>query len=165
MSASKRYAGGVVVTALALAAGLSGCARVRGHQGYIVDRTLVAAIQPGVDNRESVEKTLGAPSFAGEFDDRTWYYVSRATKQFSFGAPTPVSQLTLAVHFDPAGNVSSIERGGLEKVVSIHPVADKTPTLGRKRSLFQELFGNIGAVGAAGPQGRTSDNPGGSTEP
>ncbi len=165
MSASKRHAEVVAATALALAAGLSGCAEVRGHQGYIVDRSLVASIQPGVDNRESVQKTLGAPSFASQFDDRTWYYVSRSTKQFSFGSPAPVSQLTLAVHFDPAGNVSGIDRSGLDKVVSIHPVADKTPTLGRKRSLFQELFGNIGAVGAAGTSAPTSDNPGGSTQP
>ena len=166
MSASKRHAGIAAVAGLSLATGLSGCAEVRGHQGYIVDRTLVASIQPGVDNRESVEKTLGAPSFASQFDDGTWYYVSRATKQFSFGSPAPVSQLTLAVSFDHAGNVSRVDRSGLEKVVDIHPSADKTPTLGRKRSLFQELFGNIGAVGAAGAQAPTSDNPGGGrTEP
>ncbi len=161
MTASKRHAGVAAAAALALATGLSGCAEVRGHQGYIVDRTLAASIQPGVDNRESVEKTLGAPSFASQFDDGTWYYVSRATKQFSFGAPSPVSQLALAVSFDHAGNVTRVDRTGLEKVVDIHPSADKTPTLGRKRSLFQELFGNIGAVGAAGAQAPSSDNPGG----
>jgi outer membrane protein assembly factor BamE (lipoprotein component of BamABCDE complex) len=161
MTASKRHAGGAALAALALAVSLSGCTEVRGHQGYIVDRTLVASVQPGVDNRESVQKTLGAPSFASEFDDGTWYYLSRSTKQFSFGVPKPVSQMTLAVHFDPAGNVSRIERTGIERMVNVHPVKETTPTLGRKRSLFQELFGNIGAVGAMGSQAPTSDNPGG----
>lgn len=160
MTASKRHAGVAAAAILALA-GLSGCAEVRGHQGYIVDRTLSASIQPGVDNRESVQKTLGAPSFASQFDDSTWYYVSRATKQFAFGTPKPVSQLTMAVSFDHAGNVTRVERTGLDKVVDINPSSDKTPTLGRKRSLFQELFGNIGAVGAAGTAAPTSDNPGG----
>ena len=159
MTASKRRAGVAATAAVALAASLSGCAEIRTHQGYVIDRTLVASVQPGVDNRESVQKTLGDPSFASQFDDTSWYYVSRSTKQFAFGTPKPISQLTLAVHFDKGGTVTDVDRSGLEKVVSINPVADKTPTLGRKRSLFQELFGNIGAVGAAATQGPTADNP------
>jgi outer membrane protein assembly factor BamE (lipoprotein component of BamABCDE complex) len=166
MTASKRRAGVAATAAVALAASLSGCAEIRNHQGYVIDRTLVASVQPGVDNRESVQKTLGDPSFASQFDDTTWYYVSRSTKQFSFGTPKPVNQLTLAVHFDKGGTVTAMDRSGLEQVVSIHPVADKTPTLGRKRSLFQELFGNIGAVGAAGMNAPTADNPtGGGSQP
>jgi outer membrane protein assembly factor BamE (lipoprotein component of BamABCDE complex) len=159
MTASMVRAGTAAVAGLALAAGLSGCTEVREHQGYVVDRALVASVEPGVDTRQSVQATLGDPSFASQFDDGTWYYVSRSTKQFSFGTPKPVNQLTLAVHFDKAGNVTGLDRTGLELVAKIHPVADKTPTLGRKRSLFQELFGNIGAVGAAGMNAPTADNP------
>lgn len=159
MRASRMRATMATVAGLALAGALSGCAQIREHQGYVVDRALVASVQPGVDTRDSVRATLGDPSFASQFDDGTWYYVSRSTKQFSFGTPKPVSQLTLAVHFDPAGAVTAVDRSGLEEVVKIHPVGDKTPTLGRKRSLFQELFGNIGAVGAAGMNAPTADNP------
>ncbi|WP_454885761.1 outer membrane protein assembly factor BamE [Sphingomonas oryzagri] len=159
MTASRMRAGMAGVAGLAMLAGLSGCAEVREHQGYVVDRALVASVEPGVDNRDSVQATLGDPSFASQFDDGTWYYVSRSTKQFSFGTPKPVNQLTLAVHFAKDGSVTSVDRSGLEQVVRIHPVADKTPTLGRKRSLFQELFGNIGAVGAGGLNAPTSDNP------
>jgi outer membrane protein assembly factor BamE (lipoprotein component of BamABCDE complex) len=159
MTASRMRAGMAGVAGLALVAGLSGCTEVREHQGYVVDRALVASVEPGVDNRDSVQATLGDPSFASQFDDGTWYYVSRSTKQFSFGTPKPVNQLTLAVHFAKDGTVTSVDRSGLEQVVGIHPVADKTPTLGRKRSLFQELFGNIGAVGGAGMNAPTSDNP------
>ena len=165
MTASMGRAGAAAVAGLALMAGLSGCTEVREHQGYVVDRSLVASVEPGVDTRDSVQATLGDPSFASQFDDGTWYYVSRSTKQFSFGTPKPVNQLTMAVHFDKAGQVTSIDRTGLELVARIHPVADKTPTLGRKRSLFQELFGNIGAVGAAATQGPTADNPNRSPTP
>jgi outer membrane protein assembly factor BamE (lipoprotein component of BamABCDE complex) len=164
MTASKRRAGVAATAAVALAASLSGCAEIRNHQGYVIDRTLVASVQPGVDNRESVQKTLGDPSFASQFDSGTWYYFARATKQFSFGLPKPVDQTLLAVHFDPKGNVSGIERTGLDRVVKVSPVKDKTPTLGRKRSLFQELFGNIGAVGSAARQGPTTDNPNGGNQ-
>ena len=33
----------------------------------------------------------------------------------------------------------------------LSPDSTETPTLGRERGFFEDLFGNIGAVGAAGP--------------
>src|SRR3546814_1223282 len=77
----------ITLTLAAVAATASGCARVRNHQGYVADTTLVQSIQPGVDNRDSVMKTLGRPSFEAEFDKNAWYYVSRETRQFGFNRP------------------------------------------------------------------------------
>jgi outer membrane protein assembly factor BamE (lipoprotein component of BamABCDE complex) len=143
-----------------LAVALGGCTSIHGHQGYVVDRALAATVAPGVDNRESVQRTLGRPSFAGEFDPQsTWYYVSRDTRQFAFGRPKPVQQTVLIVHFDPAGNVASVDRTGMDKIARIDPVKDKTPTRGRHSNLFQDLFGNIGTMGSA-QGGSTADNPG-----
>jgi outer membrane protein assembly factor BamE (lipoprotein component of BamABCDE complex) len=106
-----------------------------------------------------VASTLGRPSFVGQFDQRDWYYVSRGTKNLAFSKPDPDTQMTLHIRFDEAGNVASVERTGLEKVASINPSRDKTPTLGRDRSFFEELFGNIGRVGTTGQAGGTADNP------
>ena len=148
-----------LILAAAGALGLSGCTKVRDHQGFIIDETLVSAIQPGVDNRDSVLGTLGRPTFVGQFQQDDWYYVSRQTKNLAFNKPNPDKQTVLRVRFDQAGNVTAVERRGLEQVASIDPSNDKTPTLGRDRSLLEELFGNIGAVGSAGPGGGTADNP------
>jgi outer membrane protein assembly factor BamE (lipoprotein component of BamABCDE complex) len=149
--------------AAAAAAGLllSGCTKVQDRQGFNLDETLVSAIAVGTDNKESVASTLGRPTFAGTFTDNDWYYVSRSTKNMAFNMPHTTAQTILHVRFDAAGNVAAVERKGMEQVASIHPVDDKTPTLGRHKSLFDELFGNIGAVGSAGQKGRTTDNPGG----
>ena len=138
-----------------------GCTKVRDQQGYLADETLMAAVQPGVDNRESVLGTLGRPSFVGQFDQRDWYYVSRDTRSLAFNMPRAVAQSVLHIRFDEAGNVSAVDRSGLERVASIDPSGDKTPTLGRDKSFFEELFGNIGRVGSVGGngQGGTSDNP------
>ena len=139
---------------------LGGCVgSIRDHQGYIVDDTLVSAIQPGVDNRESVTNTLGRPTFVGQFNANDWYYVSRQTRNLAFNMPNPKSQTIFRVRFDAAGNVASVDRRGMEQVASIEPSGDKTPTLGRNTSLLEELFGNIGAVGASGAQSNTPDNP------
>ncbi len=145
--------------ALLASLGVAGCAKVKGYQGYVVDQTLVAAIQAGVDNRASVERTLGRPSFAGQFDQSDWYYVSRQTRQYSFANPTASDATILHIRFDAGGNVVAVDRAGVERVASIHPDGNKTPTLGRDRNFFEELFGNIGQVGSVGQSGGTTDNP------
>jgi outer membrane protein assembly factor BamE (lipoprotein component of BamABCDE complex) len=147
--------------AVLIGAGLlaAGCAPIRTHQGYVMDETLVTAIQPGVDNRESVTGTLGRPTFVGQFDQRDWYYVSRDTRQLAFNMPRPTDHDVPHIRFDEAGNVEQVQRTGMDLVVNIDPSSDRTPTLGRERSVFRELFGNIGAMGQAGRGGQTADNP------
>jgi outer membrane protein assembly factor BamE (lipoprotein component of BamABCDE complex) len=145
--------------AAALAAPMLGaCTSIQEHQGYILDGQLADAIQPGIDNRESVERTLGRPTFTGQFEQSDWYYVSRQTSQLAFQHARPADQTVLRVHFDAAGNVERVERTGMELVQGVDPSNRTTPTLGRERSFFEEIFGNIGAS-APGQRGQTQDNP------
>ncbi len=150
---------GMATALIALALGSAGCSRVRGHQGFILDNALVNGIQPGVDNRDSVTKTLGRPTFIGQFNQNDWFYVARNTKQLAFASPKPTDQIVLRVRFDGAGNVASVDKAGIERVASINPNGDKTPTLGKERGLLEDLFGNIGQVGATGQSGGSADNP------
>ena len=140
------------MTAVA-AALLGGCAGVLAHKGAVIDPQLATSIQPGVDNKASVEKLLGRPSFTGQFNANDWYYLSRDTKQIAFRNPRVRQQTVLLVKFDQAGNVVAVNRTGKEYVAGIDPSGRKTPTLGRQRSFFDELFGNIGTMGIpGGPQ-------------
>ena len=139
---------------------LGGCTKIADRMGYVMDETLVSAIQPGVDNRDSVQSTLGRPTFTGQFNDNDWYYVTRETKNMAFNMPRVKAQSIVRVRFDQTGNVTAVDRRGMEQVASIDPMNDKTPTLGRKTSLLEELFGNIGAVGQRGERAPTADNPG-----
>lgn len=153
--------------AIALAALLaSGCAANHQHKGAVIDPQLAAAIQPGVDNKDSVQKVMGTPTIAGIFTPNDWYYVSRDVNQIAFRNPHATKQTTLLVRFDPAGNVVSTQETGKELVMGVRPVHRSTPTLGRQRSFFQELFSNIGSVGAGGVGGAGGDssNPGGSRQ-
>lgn len=143
-----------LAAATAVAAMTAGCAGIRDHRGYVLDKELATNIQVGVDNKDSVTKTLGRPSFTGQFNANDWYYLARDTKTVPFRAARITDQTLLLVRFDAAGNVASVGQTGKETVVAINPVNDKTPTLGRKRSFFDELFGNIGVLnsGALGQQ-------------
>lgn len=136
----------------------SGCARIRSQQGYIVDEELVAAVSPGVDNRESVARTLGRPTFVSKWDENIWYYVSRQIGQTAFLPAEPRQQNVLIVTFAPDGNVTNVERRqGMEQVASFDPNDDKTPVRGSETSIFEDIFGNIGRVG--GVPGGTAGPP------
>lgn len=143
---------------------VSGCTSIVEHRGYIADPVLLQSVHPGIDNRRSVEGTLGRPTFVSQFGEPVWYYVSSATSQKPFTTPKITGHTVLAIKFDQAGNVISADQTGIDQVVRIHPDSDKTPTLGRERGLLQDLFGNIGQVGAAGmgPSGPDGSNTGGS---
>jgi outer membrane protein assembly factor BamE (lipoprotein component of BamABCDE complex) len=136
-----------------LAVGASGCTRLRTHQGYVGDQTLIDAVQAGIDNKESVEASLGRPTFTGQFASNDWYYFARDSRQLAFSEPEAQSQSVVHIRFDNAGNVTSVTKTGTELIAKINPEGDKTPTLGRNRSFFEDLFGGIGTVGAPGAGG------------
>lgn len=144
----------LLVAGLAVALLASGCTQLKGRQGYVADPVLTSAITPGVDNRDSVERTLGRPTFVGQFSNNEYFYLSRETRQLAFASPRPIDQQVLRVRFDANGNVAAVDRTGLELVSRLNPNGDKTPTLGRDRSFFEDIFGNIGAVGAPGMTGQ-----------
>jgi outer membrane protein assembly factor BamE (lipoprotein component of BamABCDE complex) len=142
--------------AIALSAGLllsSGCTQLKAHQGYVGDAKLLQSVQAGVDNKDSVTASLGRPTFIGQFDTNDWYYFARDTKQLAFAKPKASNQFVLHIRFDGAGNVASVKQSAMENIARISPEGDKTPTLGREKSFFEELFGNIGSVGAGGGAG------------
>jgi outer membrane protein assembly factor BamE (lipoprotein component of BamABCDE complex) len=138
---------GAAATVLALT---SGCASIKDHRGYLGDRVLMDAVTPGIDNRQSVERTLGRPTFVSEFGRKDWYYVSVMTRSAPFKRPKTYDETIMRVRFDGDGNVAGIDKRGKEDVARIDPYGNITPTLGKKRSVLEDLFGNIGAVGAGG---------------
>ncbi len=153
----KRVALGRNIRTLALLAGvglsLAGCNSIRESRGYVVDTVLLSSVQPGIDNRRSVEGTLGRPTFTSQYGDQTWYYVSSVTGRRPLVRPRIRTHSVTAVKFDDVGNVVSVDYKGIDEVVYLQPDGDTTPTLGRERGFLEDLFGNIGQVGGAGPAG------------
>ena len=140
----------LTAASLGLVALVGGCSSITDHRGYIIDQALVDAVQPGIDNRQSVEKTLGRPTFASQFGAEDWYYVSQNVKTPPFRRPSTSDQTIYKMTFDPAGNVTKIDKREMEQVAKISPEGDKTETMGRNRGFFEDLFGNVGTVGGQG---------------
>lgn len=149
-----RISGRAGAAVLAIALALAGCTSIKDQRGYLADSFLYNGVQPGVDNQRSVEATLGKPTFTSQFGTPTWYYVSSTTGQRPFGSPRIEGQSLMAITFDAAGNVATVDRSDdMSRVVYLTPDGRETPTLGRERSFLEDLFGNIGQVGAAAPGG------------
>ena len=138
------------LTVAAVGLALAGCASSRVHKGAVIDTQLAASIQPGIDNKASVQKLLGSPTMVGQFTQTDWYYVSRDQTQLAFRDPKINRHHVLHIQFDAAGNVTSVGSTGREVVMNLTPSSRSTPTLGRERSFFEELFGGIGSVSQAG---------------
>ena len=151
-------------TAIAGATLLSGCIAMHDHRGSVIDTELVSAIQPGVDNKDSVQRTLGRPTFTGEFGDSDWYYLSRDTETLAFRSPRVKDQTLLHVRFDAAGNVASIDRSGRELIAKIdqalvrplHPYTSgllrSLPRLSQRKSTLPSIPGRVPSL-AAMPEG------------
>ena len=139
---------GLMIAAAAVA--LAGCASFNTHKGAVIDRQLAASIQPGVDNKASVQKLLGTPSLAGQFTSTDWYYVSRDQTQLAFRDPHISRHNVLHIRFDQAGNVAAGGMTGKELAMALTQSRRQPPTLGRKRSFSGELWGGIGTVNQAG---------------
>ena len=138
---------------------LGGCTSIHDHRGYLIDQALVDSVQPGIDNQSSVERTLGRPTFVSQFGTPMWYYIATDTKQVAFHRPYAEKQTVLRIRFDGRGNVAGVDKAGMERVVQLNPDRKITPTLGRKRTFLEDMFGNIGTVGAGG--GPTGGGPNG----
>jgi outer membrane protein assembly factor BamE (lipoprotein component of BamABCDE complex) len=135
----------VIVMALALA----GCAISEDQRGNLPDPDKLAEIKPGATTKEQVVKIIGTPSSASTFDDDTWYYISRKTKQVAFFSPTVLDQQVFIVDFDDKGVVRDLGHKTLADGETISPAPGATPSPGRELSFMEQLIGNIGRFGSS----------------
>jgi outer membrane protein assembly factor BamE (lipoprotein component of BamABCDE complex) len=96
----------LVLTAAAM---IAGCAPTVEQRGNLPAADKIAEIRPGATTKDEVVKILGTPSTVGVFNDKSWYYVSRRTKQLAFFDPDVVDQQVYVVRFDrrPAASFRS----------------------------------------------------------
>jgi outer membrane protein assembly factor BamE (lipoprotein component of BamABCDE complex) len=130
--------------ALATALVLSGCTISVDQRGNLPDPDKLAAIQPGTTTKEQVVKVLGTPSSASTFNDDTWYYISRRTKQVAFFSPTVLDQQVYIVDFNDRGIVKNIDHRTLADGEPITPAPGATPAPGRELTFLEQLIGNMG---------------------
>tara|TARA_B100000029_G_C17594694_1_gene963691 strand:+ start:2378 stop:2740 length:363 start_codon:yes stop_codon:yes gene_type:complete len=105
---------------------------------------LIERLQLGEQSKNEIAVLLGSPTIIGTFDQDIWYYVTQTTENKFFFKPEIIDQEILALTFNEAGVLVSLEEKSMLDAIRIEPNAQQTPTVGRKLSLLQQLFGNFG---------------------
>lgn len=126
-----------------LALGLAACEPTLATRGNILDSDKLAEIKPGLSTREDVMTRLGTPTQISTFDDKTWYYIGRETKQYSFLDPEVTKQRAVEIKFDDTGNVVSVSDLDLKDAADVNVVDRATPTYGRDDTFIKQLLGNL----------------------
>ena len=126
------------------ASGLAGCSPTVDQRGNLPEPDKLAEIRPGATTRDEVAKILGTPSSTAVFDSKTWYYISRRTKQVAFFDPDVVDQQVYIVNFDERGVVKAVDHRDLKDGREIEPAPGATPAPGRELTFLEQVIGNVG---------------------
>jgi outer membrane protein assembly factor BamE (lipoprotein component of BamABCDE complex) len=123
---------------------LGSCSPIIQSRGNVPDPILLNQIEPGELSRDDIANMLGSPSSIASFGKETWYYISQQTETLAFYEPVVLEQQVVAIAFDDNGMVASVNTYGLEDAQHIEPSERVTPTGGRKLTVLEQLFGNLG---------------------
>ncbi len=124
------------------------CSPIVENRGYVFDEKLLDQIKVNETISNDVMDILGSPSTTSAIDASTWYYIYSKAETVAFYHPTVTDRRVLAVSFDDDNKVNNLKYYGLEEGKIISYVDRSTPTRGRELTVLQQLFGNLGRLGA-----------------
>lgn len=149
-SATGSRSGLRLMAALALAVGLGACTAQYRNHGYAPSDAELAELVVGVDTRDSVAETVGAPSSIGVLPGSDYYYLSTKMRYFGVAEPKEVERKLVAISFDDAGVVKNIETYALEDG-NVVPLTRRVTSSGiTDKTFLRQLFGNLGNFRPAG---------------
>ncbi len=135
-----------LATIVAVCASLVACAPQARDHGYLPPSDALDQITIGVDTRDSVAETIGAPGTAGVVNDGGFFYVRSRVEAVGFRAPEVVSRTVLAIRFDADGVVRNIETFGLEDG-QVVPISRRvTESSISDKTFLRQLLGNLGRI-------------------
>ncbi|MGH1465594.1 MAG: outer membrane protein assembly factor BamE [Cognatishimia sp.] len=132
------------VAALTLCLFGAACAAEYRNHGYVPNDEDLANVIVGVDTRDSVIESVGAPTAGGVLNEGGLYYVRSQVKRFGPFRPTETERQVVAVTFDQSGVVSDIARYGLDDGRVVQISRRITDNGLNNVSFIRQLLGNIG---------------------
>lgn len=127
---------------------ITSCSPIVENRGYVFDEKLLDQIEINKTISNDVMSILGSPSTTSAIDSSTWYYIFSKAETIAFYRPEVTDRRVLAVSFGNDNKVNNLKYYGLEDGKIISYVDRTTPTRGRELTILQQLFGNLGRLGA-----------------
>ncbi len=130
--------------------------------GNLPEAELVSLLSIGKDNKKSISKILGDPTFEGTLGDNSFYYMGTVNSKLAFLKPKLQEQFIIELKFDKSDTLKKIFIYNKEQAMEVAMSSLKTESSGRKSSFLQDLLANIGVPGMkrGGPiigSGRAND--------
>ena len=125
----------------------SSCVHQKLVHGNLPEAQLVSILKVGVDNKQTTSKILGEPTFEGVLGDNSYYYVGTVNSKFSFLKPKLDTQYVLELNFDKQNKLKKIFIYDEDKSIDVAMSSLETKTSGKKLTLIQQIFNNIGVGG------------------
>ena len=133
-----------IVALAGITASLTACVSIYRNHGYVPTPEELATIRVGVDTRDSVAESIGAPGSSGVLNDSGYYYVATRLRHYGPREPQIVSRELVAISFNGSGRVTNIERYGLQDGRIIPLQRRVTSSSVQDKTFLRQLLGNIG---------------------
>lgn len=129
---------------------VTGCTAQYRNHGFVPSEEDLAEVVVGVDTRDSVAESIGAPASSGVLDESGYYYVATRLRYYGASEPKPISRELVAISFDDTGVVSGVERFALEDKKVI-PLERRVTASGvQDKTFLRQLMGSIGNISPGG---------------
>lgn len=136
------------VAALLVALSLAGCTASYRSHGFLPPEEELSTIIVGVDTRDSVAESIGAPATQGVVNESGYYYIRSRVRHYAYKRPEVVEREIVAISFDSRGVVSNVERFGLEDG-QVVPLSRRVTSQGVSIGFLRQVLGNLGQFSAA----------------
>ena len=126
---------------------ISSCVSKKIVNGNLPDADMISILKVGKDDKNTVVKLLGDPSFRGSLGDSSYYYVGTLSSKIAFLKPSVEEQYILELKFDKKSLLKNIYfyDKSLSTNIAMSPL--ETESGGTKQTLLQQLLGNFGVPG------------------
>jgi ribosomal protein S21 len=128
---------------------IAGCSAQFRNHGYVPPAEDLDALIIGVETRDAILDSLGAPTTQGVIDGGNLYYVRSRFKQFGAFAPQEISREVVALTFDASGTLQNVERYGLQDGAIILLDHRVTETSIADQNIIRRLISTIGGPSAS----------------
>lgn len=130
---------------LALAGGLAACSATFTNHGYVPPPDVLSEIGIG-SSREQVAEIAGSPGTGGVMRDEAWFYTQYRVRNYTYNAPEVIERDIVAISFSDAGQVTNIERFGLEDGQLVQLSRRVTESSVRDVSFLRSILSNFGRI-------------------